>query len=338
MDSNGISNHTKELEVEGNFSKEENNISQNIKKSLKNKEENEKLTKSDEENNLINEYEDSLSYSTFYRSPQNSFNKNSKDIELSIKRGLSSNISNSHSDINNHELNGIPSDKQYFSQKSIKRINLFKNESYNLITDYYKGTDDYFKSIFLNKNDYQKSKNYIKKEIFFQDYDDYNNDISEDNKNNIINEGNMNSNNSFISLNNNMINNSEEKSFNEINKNNNNIIINNPNTNTNNINNINNINNTNNNINNINKNNEEKKNNIYNFNSNNNFYINQFYFNPNINFNNINGSKYDVSMYCLGFYSVDCKSLIKINSYYFLLLFSIFRNTNCSIYPKKIKR
>jgi hypothetical protein len=121
-------------------------------------------------------------------------------------------------------------------------------------------------------------------------------------------------------------------------KNNNNIIINNPNTNTNNINNINNINNTNNNINNINKNNEEKKNNIYNFNSNNNFYINQFYFNPNINFNNINGSKYDVSMYCLGFYSVDCKSLIKINSYYFLLLFSIFRNTNCSIYPKKIKR
>ena len=159
-------------------------------------------------------------------------------------------------------------------------------------------------------------------------------------------------NNSFISLNNKIINNNEEKPFNEFNNKNNNInnINNTDNTdNTNNSNNINNtdntknsnnINNTDNINNNTNKKNEESKNitNIYNINANNNFYMNQFYINPNLNFNNFNGSKYDLSMCYLGYYSVDCKSFIKINLHYFLILFSIFRNTNCSIYTKKVKR
>ena len=273
-------------------------------------EENEQLTKNDEENNNINnEYEDSLSYSTFYRSSQNSFNKNSKDIELSIKGRLSTNISNSQFNNDNQELNGTPCDKQYFSQKAIKRIhpiNLFRNESNNLLPNYYKGTDYYLKNIYIDHNDYQKTKNYIKKEIFFNDYDDYNNVFSQDNKNNLINEGNM-SNNSFISLNNKLLNNNEERSFNEFSNIKNNI------NNTNNSHNSNNIDN----INNKNKKNEERKNitNIYNINTNNNFYMNQIYINPNLNLNNLYGSKYDLSMCYLGYYSVDCKSFTKINLY-----------------------
>ena len=305
MDNNGISNQKKESEVECPISNEEINISDSIKKNLKSSEAHQKLANNDDENNLNNDYEDSSSYSTLYRSSQNSFNKNSKDIELSLKRKLSSTISN-QSDIYSHELNAIPK-KQYFSQKAIKRIkpiNLFGNDSNNLLTDYYKGTNDYFKNLYLNKNEYQKSKNFIKKEIFYQDYDDYNNDFSLDNQNNEINDGNTN-NNSFISYKNNILNNKEEKKINEYNNNN------------------------------INNNNDGQKNNIYN--TNNNFYFNKIYINPNITFNNINRNNYDLSMCYLGYYSVDCKSFIKINLYYFLLLFSIFRNTYCSIYPKKIK-
>ena len=345
MDNNDNSVQNKELEIEGNFAKEGKNISQIEQKFDKIMEENEEFTKNDEENNNINnEYEDSLSYSTFYRSSQSSFNKNSKDIELSIKRRFSTNFSNSQFNKNYQELNGTPSDKQYFSQKTIKRIhpiNLFRNESNNLIPNYYKGTDCYFKSIYINNNDYQKSKNYIRKELFFKDYDECNNDFSDDNKNNLINEGNI-SNNSFISLNNKIFNNNEEKPFNEFNNKNN--YINNTNSNIiiNNTNNTNNTNSTNNtkNTDNTNNTNGERKNisNIYNINTTNNFYMNQIYLNPSLNFNNLNGSKYDLSMCYVGYYSVDCKSYIKINLYYFFLLFSIFRSTNCSIYPKKVKR
>ena len=315
MDNKENSDQTKELEVEETFSKEKNNNSQTEKKNVKIIEENELLTKKDDENNNINnEYDDSLSFSTFYRSSQSSFNKNSKDIELSIKKQFSTNISNSQFNNNNQELNGTSSDKQYFSQKTIKRIhpiNLFRNESKNLLPNYYKGTDYYLRSIYINHNDYQKTKNYIKKEIFFNNYDDYNNDFSEDNQNNLINEGNRN-NNSFISLNNHILNHNEEKPF---------IEINNTNNNMNNINNTNNSHNSNNididNINNKNKKNEERKNitNIYNINTNNNFYMNQIYINPNLNLNNLYGSKYDLSMCYLGYYSVDCKSFTKINLY-----------------------
>ena len=44
MDNNENSEQTKELEIEGNFTKEENNISQIEKKNIKIMEENEKFT------------------------------------------------------------------------------------------------------------------------------------------------------------------------------------------------------------------------------------------------------------------------------------------------------
>ena len=223
-----------------------------------------------------------------YRSSQSSFNKNSKDIEFTFQRKLSSNISTSQSDINYQELNGFSSEKKFFSQKSIKRIqpiNLFDNDFGNLIINYYKDTEEYLKNIYLSKNNYKKTKNYIEKEIYYKDYDDnidyikYKTiDFSEENKNKTIENDKTNSNNSFISLNKDFVKNNEEKPLNDLNK----------------------INNKN--------NNEQNKNNIHITNINNNYYVNQIFLNPNNNFNTINGSKYDVSMYYLGYYSFDCKS------------------------------
>jgi hypothetical protein len=303
MDNNGNFNQMKEVVTEFEPLKEKNNSSENIKIELKNTEEIKSL-KNDEENNQNNENDDSLSYTTMYRSSQSSFNKNSKELEFSIKRRLSSTISTSQSDINYQEFNGFSSERNYISQKSINRIqpiNLFANEINSLILNYYKETEDCLKNLYLNKNDYQKTKNYIEKKIYYKDYDDDNDflrsktiDFSEEyeNKNIIIENNNTNTtNNSFISLNKEVANNSEEKPLNDLNKK-------------------------------INKNNEEKNNNINITNINNNCFINQIYINPNNNYNNLSQNKYDnISLYCLGYYSVDCKSKTKINSYYFFFIF-----------------
>ena len=286
MDYNGNNNQAKELEVENTLTQEKNNFPEKLKIELNNEEKNEKTLKNEEENNQNNENDDSLS--TLYRSSQSSFNINSKDIEFTFQRRLSSNISTSQSDINYQELNGFSSEKKFYSQKSIKRIqpiNLFDNDFGNLIINYYKDTEEYLKNVYLNKNNYKKTKNYIEKEIYYRDYDDnidyikYKTiDFSEENKNKIIENDKTNSNNSFISLNKDFVKNNEEKPLNDLNK----------------------INNKN--------NNEQNKNNIHITNINNNYYVNQIFLNPNNNFNTINGSKYDVSMYYLGYYSFDCKS------------------------------
>ena len=286
MDYNGNNNQTKELEVENTLTQEKNNFPEKLKIELNNEEKNEKTLKNEEENNQNNENDDSLS--TLYRSSQSSFNINSKDIEFTFQRRLSSNISTSQSDINYQELNGFSSEKKFYSQKSIKRIqpiNLFDNDFGNLIINYYKDTEEYLKNVYLNKNNYKKTKNYIEKEIYYRDYDDnidyikYKTiDFSEENKNKIIENDKTNSNNSFISLNKDFVKNNEEKPLNDLNK----------------------INNKN--------NNEQNKNNIHITNINNNYYVNQIFLNPNNNFNTINGSKYDASMYYLGYYSFDCKS------------------------------
>ena len=286
MDYNGNNKQTKELEVENTLTQEKNNFPEKLKIELNNEEKNEKTLKNEEENNQNNENDDSLS--TLYRSSQSSFNINSKDIEFTFQRRLSSNISTSQSDINYQELNGFSSEKKFYSQKSIKRIqpiNLFDNDFGNLIINYYKDTEEYLKNLYLNKNNYKKTKNYIEKEIYYRDYDDnidyikYKTiDFSEENKNKIIENDKTNSNNSFISLNKDFVKNNEEKPLNDLNK----------------------INNKN--------NNEQNKNNIHITNINNNYYVNQIFLNPNNNFNTINGSKYDVSMYYLGYYSFDCKS------------------------------
>lgn len=296
MDNNSWNcNKNQELDIEKNSSQEENNSSQNLLLNLK-RIEDEKINKNDDE--------DSLSYSTLYRSSQSSFNKNSKDIELSIKRKVS-NISNSQSDFNYQDFNGFSSEKIYMSKKSFNGIqpnNLFGNESTLSIFNYFQETEEYFRNLDLTKSDYKKTKNYIEKDIYYQDYldqrDDSNEyfkykttDYIEENKNSII-EGNSNININISMSKDNTIENNEEKSSNEINKKDNNI---------------------NEEVNNKTNSNKKINNNII-FNSN---YINQIYINPNINFNSINGGKYDYAMCCLGYYSVDCKSYNKFNSYFF---------------------
>lgn len=287
MDNNSWNcNKNQELDIDKNSSQEENNSSQNLILNLKRIE--------DEKNNK-NDDEDSLSYSTLYRSSQSSFNKNSKDIELSIKRKVS-NISNSQSDFNYQDCNGFSSEKIYMSKKSFNGIqpnNLFGNESALSIFNYFQETEEYFRNLELTKSDYKKTKNYIEKDIYYQDYieqrDDSNEyfkykttDYIEENKNSII-EGNNNININISMSKDTTIENNEEKPSNEINKKDNNI---------------------NEEVNNKINSNKEINNNII-FNNN---YVNQIYINPNINFNSINGGKYDYAMCCLGYYSVDCKS------------------------------
>ena len=283
-------NFNKSQELELLSPQKDNNSSQNLSLNSKTIEV-EKCNKNDDENQN-NECDDSLSYSTLYRSSQNSFNKTSKDIESSIKRKLST-ISTSHSDFNYREIYGFSSEKIFISKKSfngIKPINLFGNDSNNAIIEYYKETEECYKIKKEEKNDYIKTKNYMEKEKYYQYYfrqkDDNNDyfkpktDFVEKNKS-VINENN----NNYNTYNNKEVNNINNEKCNEhkeeINKN---------------------INNS-----------KETNNNVI---INNNFF-NQVYINPNINFNNLNGSKYDYAMCCLGYYSVDCKLYIKINSYYF---------------------
>jgi len=247
------------------------NIStQNISNSTKNINVSLKAIEENEDNNQNNE-EDSLSYSTLYRSSQNSFNKNSKENELSKRR-----LSSSQSDITYQELNGFSPDKKFMSQKC-KEINskhLFSYELDNSIINYFQETENFLKNFYTNKNDYQRTKNYIEKDLFFKELE-FNNeflkclknklDSSDENKNIYINESitnNLNYSNSEIL---------EEPSFNEIK---------------------------------INNYNSEKYNK---YNYNNDSHNNQIYIDPNTNCNKANENQNNVSMYYLGYYSFDCK-------------------------------
>lgn len=286
MDNKGECNQQKGIRDECTFSVETNNSSRILKNNLNNMDEIEKHIKKEEDNNQNIDNEDSLSYTTLYRSSQSSFNKNSKDIELSIQRRLSSNISTSQSDY--QDLNCFSSDKQFHSQKSIKGIqplNLFGNDLSSLVTNYYQETEAYLKNLNFKRTDYRRTKNYIEKEKYYDDYDEDNNDEikyyktieSSEEKNKIINENDITNNNSFLGFNREISNNNEKKPINDFNKIGNNNFY-------------------------------ENKNNINITNINNNCFINPIFINPNNNFNNTNGSKNDVSMYYLGYYSVDCKS------------------------------
>ena len=263
MNHNESQIQSQELGKENKSTQNTNSSSKNINVSLKVIEENEE--------NIQNNEEDSLSYSTLYRSSQNSFNKNSKETELSKRR-----LSSSQSDITYQELNGFSPDKKCLSQKS-KEMNpkyLFSYELDNSIITYFQETENFLKKCYINKNDYQKTKNYIEKDLFFKELE-FNNeyfkcskhrfDCSDESKNIYINEtianSNMNSSSEIL----------EEPSFNEIK------------------------------INNYNK----EKYNKYNYNNDN--FHNQIYFDSNTNFNNSNGNQGNVSMYCLGYYSFDCK-------------------------------
>ena len=113
-------NQIQELDTESNTPVKAHNSYPNLTINLKSLDVNENLIKSEKENNLNIENEDSFSYSALYRSSQNSFNKNSKDIELSNKKGLS-NISTSQSDSTYQDINGF-SPEIKISQKNYKGI------------------------------------------------------------------------------------------------------------------------------------------------------------------------------------------------------------------------
>jgi hypothetical protein len=151
---------------------------------------------------------------------------------------------------------------------------LFPYELDNSIINYFQETENFLKNSYINKDEYQRTKNYIEKDLFFKELE-FNNeylkclkyklDYSDENKNIYLNEtisnNNMNSTSEIL----------EEPSFNEIK------------------------------LNNYNK----GKYNKYNYNNDN--YNNQIYNDPNTNFNNANGNQDNASMYYLGYYSFDCK-------------------------------
>ena len=82
----------------------------------------------------------------------------------------SSNISTAVSQSDNVMDNSSPQNNyQDYPDTSFFNINRERFSS-TPISNYYDGTDNYFKGLYPDKNDYQKSNNYLEKKIFFRDH------------------------------------------------------------------------------------------------------------------------------------------------------------------------
>ena len=107
---------------------------------------------------------ESLKYDSSYKAVIS----DSKNNILRKSSTLSTNVSQSENCLDN------PSPKkscQDFSSSSSLNFN-FSRERFSStpISNYYDGTDNYFKGLYPEKNDYQKSNNYLEKRLFFREH------------------------------------------------------------------------------------------------------------------------------------------------------------------------
>ena len=116
-------------------------------------------------NNLDEEY---LRFDCYYRPI-------SKDCQIKSKEQNNENQFRKSSTISttismNENGNGYETNKKYNENSDIcSSIFFSKNKFYsNLICNYYDGTDNYLRRLNPEKNDYQKSNNYLKKEKYFR--------------------------------------------------------------------------------------------------------------------------------------------------------------------------
>jgi hypothetical protein len=80
---------------------------------------------------------------------------------------ISTNVSQNENGLENISLKNSFNDEN----KSSTLPNFNRERFYSTpISNYYDGTDNYFRELFPNKNDYQKSNNYLEKKIFFREH------------------------------------------------------------------------------------------------------------------------------------------------------------------------
>ena len=164
--------------------KEEEEKKENIKKpnisltlDLKIIEESEEKIKNKEEEHLSEE--ESLGYNSNYKLFQNnSTNKENNNLKEKTAKRKASNLSTTISQTDTFsETNSflLPNNlkiqnnerKTSYTQNSLV---FFGRERLNStpITNYYEGLDNYIRGLYPDKNEYQKSNNYIEKEIYFK--------------------------------------------------------------------------------------------------------------------------------------------------------------------------
>ena len=120
-----------------------------------------KKIKLTEENSPSNYYEEteSLKYDSSYKavSSENKNNTLRKSSTLSTTVSQSEGVDN---------LSPQKSNKEYSSSPN---LNFGRERFVSMsISNYYDGIDNYFKGLYPEKNDYQKSNNYLPKEIYFK--------------------------------------------------------------------------------------------------------------------------------------------------------------------------
>ena len=164
--------------------KEEEEKKENIKKpnisltlDLKIIEESEEKIKNKEEEHLSEE--ESLGYNSNYKLFQNnSTNKENNNLKEKTAKRKASNLSTtiSQTDTFSETNSFLPPNnlkiqnnerKTSYTQNSLV---FFGRERLNStpITNYYEGLDNYIRGLYPDKNEYQKSNNYIEKEIYFK--------------------------------------------------------------------------------------------------------------------------------------------------------------------------
>ena len=123
-----------------------------------------KILKDVEENNSLNYSEETqyLKYDSSYQAviPNNKNNTPRKSSTLST------NVSQSENGFDN-----LSPQKSSSNCSSSSLLNLGRERfASSPISNYYDGTDNYLKGLYPDKNDYQKSNNYLEKKIFFRDH------------------------------------------------------------------------------------------------------------------------------------------------------------------------
>ena len=241
-------------------SKQKPNLKLNLKVIEESEENPNSLTHNDEE--------DCLGYASNYiLNTENNKNK------LNSYTRKFSNVSTNFSD-NFQELTGFSPKKSYNkTEKNFPNFTFFGRERLNStpLNNYFNGTDGYFRELNPEKNDYQKSNNYIEKEKYFSQYFSSSKQINEFKNNDLSEE-----NNKQIQSPQNPITPKKSMDF----------------------------------LCNIQQNENNISNNV-NIENKNNFQINKNIISMTPKLNNMNliniGGKFDISMCCFGYFTVDCK-------------------------------
>ena len=122
------------------------------------------MTKKSEENCTSNYFEEteSLKYNSSYKAALPDFQNNNYRKSST----LSTNVSQS-----DFQLDSL-SPKKSFKECSSSSLLNFSRERFSSspISNYYDGTDNYFKGLNPENNNYQKSNNYLEKRLFFREH------------------------------------------------------------------------------------------------------------------------------------------------------------------------